>query len=143
MYNGDIECAGGMDMKYLFLFIIALPAIEISVLLLSGHLIGIWFTLLLILVTGVLGLFLAKRQGLETWRKAQEQIQYGYMPGNEIIDGICILIGGVFLVLPGLISDVMGILLLLPLTRNLLKPLVIRFIMNRINRGKVTVIRYK
>lgn len=130
-------------MKYLFLFIIALPAIEIYVLLLSGHLIGIWFTLLLIIVTGVLGLFLAKRQGLETWRKAQEQIQYGYMPGNEIIDGICILIGGVFLVLPGLISDVMGILLLLPLTRNLLKPLVIRFIMNRINRGKVTVIRYK
>ena len=95
-------------MKYLFLLIIVLPAIEIAVLLLSGHLIGVWLTLLLILVTGALGLFLAKRQGIETWRKAQEQMQYGYMPGNEIIDGICILIGGIFLVLPGLISDVIG-----------------------------------
>ena len=66
-------------------------------------------------------MFLAKRQGIETWRKAQEQMQYGYMPGNEIIDGICILIGGIFLVLPGLISDVIGIILLLPLTRNMLK----------------------
>lgn len=130
-------------MKYLFFLIIVLPAIEISVLLLSGHLIGFWPTLLLILVTGALGLFLAKRQGIETWKKAQEQTQYGYMPGNEIIDGICILIGGIFLVLPGLISDVMGIILLLPLTRNLLKPIVIRFIMNRMNQGKVRVIRYK
>lgn len=130
-------------MKYLFFLIIVLPAIEISVLLLSGHLIGVWLTLLLILVTGALGLFLAKGQGLETWRKAQEQMQFGYMPGNEIIDGICILIGAIFLVLPGLISDVLGIILLLPLTRNLLKPIVIRLIMNRMNRGKVTVIRYK
>ena len=130
-------------MKYLFLLIIVLPAIEISVLLLSGHLIGVWFTLLLILVTGALGLFLAKRQGIETWRKAQEQMQYGYMPGNEIIDGICIFIGSVFLVLPGLISDVIGIILLLPFTRNILKPIVIRLIRNRMNRGKVTVIRYK
>ena len=130
-------------MKYLVFLIIVLPAIEIAVLLLSGHLIGIWFTLLLILITGALGLFLAKRQGMETWRKAQEQIQYGYMPGNEIIDGICILIGGIFLVLPGLISDIIGIILLLPFTRNLLKPVVIRLIMNRMNRGKVTVIRYK
>lgn len=143
MYNNDIECAGGMDMKYLFFLIIVLPAIEISVLLLSGHFIGVWSTLLLILATGAIGLFLAKRQGLETWKKAQEQIQYGYMPGNEIIDGICILIGGILLVLPGLISDIVGIILLLPLTRNLLKPIVIRFIMNRMNRGKVRVIRYK
>ncbi len=130
-------------MKYLFLLIIVLPAIEISVLLLSGHLIGVWFTLLLILITGALGLILAKRQGMETWRKAQEQMQYGYMPGNEIIDGVCILIGGVFLVLPGLISDIIGIILLLPFTRNILKPFVIRLIRNRMNRGKVTVIRYK
>ena len=130
-------------MKYLLFLIIALPAIEISVLLLSGYLIGAWLTLVLILVTGVLGLLLAKRQGFETWRKAQEQMSYGYMPGNEIIDGICILIGGVFLVLPGLISDLVGIILLLPFTRNLLKPIVIRLIMNRMNRGKVTLIRYK
>lgn len=130
-------------MKYLFFLIILLPVIEIAVFLLSGYLIGMWFTLLLILIAGALGLFLVKRQGLETWRKAQDQIQNGYMPGNEILDGICIFIGGIFLVLPGLISDVISIILLLPPTRNILKPFVIRLIMNRMNRGKVKIIRYK
>ena len=143
MYNGDIECAGGMNMKYLLILIILLPIIEIAVLLLSGHLIGIWFTLLLIFVAGALGLFLAKQQGLETWRKAQEQIQHGYMPGNEIIDGICILLGGILLVIPGLISDILGILFLLPFTRRFIKPLVVRMIMNKMNRGKITIISNK
>lgn len=130
-------------MKNLFFLIILLPVIEITVLLLSGHLIGVWFTLLLIFAAGALGLFLAKQQGLETWRKAQEQIQHGYMPGDEIIDGICILIGGVLLVIPGLISDFIGILFLLPFTRRFIKPLVIRMIMNKMNRGKVTIITNK
>lgn len=130
-------------MKYLVSLIVILPIIEIAVLLLSGHLIGVWPTLLLILVTGVIGLFLAKRQGMDTWRKAQEQLKDGYMPGNEIIDGICILIGGLFLVLPGLISDFIGIILLLPFTRGIIKPIVLRMIMNRVNRGKVTIIRYR
>lgn len=130
-------------MKFLFSLIILLPVIEITVLLLSGQLIGVWFTLLLILAAGAIGLFLAKQQGLETWRKAQEQIQYGYMPGNEIIDGICILIGGVLLVIPGLISDVIGIIFLLPLTRKFIKPLIIRMIMNKMNRKKITIISNK
>lgn len=130
-------------MKYMLFLLIALPVVEIAILLLSGHLIGIWPTLLLIIITGVFGVFLAKRQGVETLRKAQEQMRYGSMPGHEIIDGICILIGGVFLLLPGFVSDIIGIILLLPFTRNLFKPLVIGFIMNRMNRGRVNIIRYK
>lgn len=130
-------------MKYFLLLIIALPAIEISILLLSGHFIGIWPTLCIILLTGILGIFLAKRQGTATIRRAEEQMRYGSMPGNEILDGICILIGSILLLLPGFLSDIVGIILLLPFTRNLLKPLVIAYITNRMNRGKVTIIRYR
>ena len=130
-------------MKYFLLFIIAMPVIEIIVLLLSGNLIGFWPTLFLIVATGLIGAYLAKRQGMETWKKAQEQIRYGMMPGNEIIDGICIFIGAALLLSPGLISDIMGLILVFPPTRNLLKPIVIRFIMNRMNKGKVTIIRHK
>ncbi|AMM94174.1 FxsA family protein [Peribacillus simplex] len=130
-------------MKYFLLFIIAMPVIEIIVLLLSGNLIGFWPTLFLIVATGLIGAYLAKRQGMETWKRAQEQIRYGMMPGNEIIDGICIFIGAALLLSPGLISDIMGLLLVFPPTRNLLKPIVIRFIMNRMNKGKVTIIRHK
>ncbi|MBL3641268.1 membrane protein FxsA [[Brevibacterium] frigoritolerans] len=130
-------------MKYFLMFIIAMPVVEIIVLLLSGNLIGFWPTLFLIVATGLIGAYLAKRQGMETWRKAQEQIRYGMMPGNEIIDGICIFIGAALLLSPGLISDIMGLILVFPPTRNLLKPIVIRFIMNRMNKGKVTIIRHK
>lgn len=130
-------------MKYFLMFIIAMPVVEIIVLLLSGHLIGFWPTLFLIAATGLIGAYLAKRQGMETWKKAQEQIRYGMMPGNEIIDGICIFIGAALLLSPGLISDIMGLILVFPPTRNLLKPIVIRFIMNRMNKGKVTIIRHK
>ncbi|TKH03281.1 membrane protein FxsA [Peribacillus simplex] len=130
-------------MKYFLMFIIAMPVVEIIVLLLSGNLIGFWPTLILIVATGLIGAYLAKRQGMETWKKAQEQIRYGMMPGNEIIDGICIFIGAALLLSPGLISDIMGLILVFPPTRNLLKPIVIRFIMNRMNKGKVTIIRHK
>ncbi|MEC0346001.1 FxsA family protein [Peribacillus frigoritolerans] len=130
-------------MKYFLMFIIAMPVVEIIVLLLAGNLIGFWPTLFLIAATGLIGAYLAKRQGMETWKKAQEQIRYGMMPGNEIIDGICIFIGAALLLSPGLISDIMGLILVFPPTRNLLKPIVIRFIMNRMNKGKVTIIRHK
>ncbi|MDG4849680.1 FxsA family protein [Peribacillus frigoritolerans] len=130
-------------MKYFLMFIIAMPVVEIIVLLLSGNLIGFWPTLFLIVATGLIGAYLAKRQGMETWKKAQEQIRYGMMPGNEIIDGICIFIGAALLLSPGLISDIMGLILVFPPTRNLLKPIVIRFIMDRMNKGKVTIIRHK
>ena len=130
-------------MKYFLMFIIAMPVVEIIVLLLSGNLIGFWPTLFLIVAKGLIGAYLAKRQGMETWKKAQEQIRYGMMPGNEIIDGICIFIGAALLLSPGLISDIMGLILVFPPTRNLLKPIVIRFIMNRMNKGKVTIIRHK
>ncbi|MFJ7753386.1 FxsA family protein [Peribacillus muralis] len=130
-------------MRYFLLFIIAMPVIEIIVLLLSGKVIGFWPTLFLIIATGLIGAYLAKKQGMETWRKAQEQIRYGMMPGNEIIDGICIFIGAALLLSPGLISDIMGLILVFPPTRNLLKPIVIRFLMNRMNKGKVTIIRHK
>ncbi|WP_285765641.1 FxsA family protein [Peribacillus sp. SI8-4] len=130
-------------MRYFLLFIIAMPVVEIIVLLLSGKVIGFWPTLFLIIGTGLIGAYLAKKQGMETWRKAQEQIRYGMMPGNEIIDGICIFIGAALLLSPGLISDIAGLILVFPPTRNLLKPIVIRFLMNRMNKGKVTIIRHK
>ncbi|MFJ7637537.1 FxsA family protein [Peribacillus sp. NPDC097264] len=130
-------------MKYFLLFIIAMPIIEIIVLLLSGNLIGFWPTLFLIVATGLIGAYLAKRQGMEIWKKAQGQVRQGMMPGNEIVDGICIFIGSALLLSPGLISDVLGLILVFPPTRNLLKPIVIRIMMNRMNKGKVTIIQHK
>ena len=125
-----------MKPKYLLLSIVAFPVIEIIILLLSGKVIGFWATLFALLLMGIVGAYLAKQQGLETLRRAQAQMNVGQLPGNEMINGLCIMIGGILLVLPGFITDLAGLLLILPPTRKLCKPLLMRWITKKINKNK-------
>ncbi|MEK3798143.1 FxsA family protein [Peribacillus sp. FSL H8-0477] len=125
-----------MKPKYLILSIVAFPVIEIIILLLSGKVIGFWATLFTLLLMGIVGAYLAKQQGLETLRRAQAQMNVGQLPGNEMINGLCIMIGGILLVLPGFITDLAGLLLILPPTRKLCKPLLLRWITKKINKNK-------
>ncbi|WP_163101252.1 FxsA family protein [Peribacillus alkalitolerans] len=128
-------------MKYLLLFLIIVPAAEIAILLTAGNTIGVLPTILLIIATGIAGSYLAKQQGLEVIRQAQRQMQYGQMPGNTIIDGICILVGGVLLLTPGFISDSMGFILLLPPTRAMIRPVIVRIFRKMIDKGNIKIIR--
>jgi UPF0716 protein FxsA len=128
-------------MRLLLILIIVIPALEIGVLLLSGKTIGVIPTVLLIILTGVVGAWLAKKQGIETFKKAQQQMQYGQIPGEAIIDGLCILVGGLFLLSPGFVTDLTGILLLFPKSRNLIKPVLLRIIRKMIDRNQITIIR--
>lgn len=128
-------------MRYLFLFIIMIPAAEIGLLMFSGNMIGILPTFLLIILTGIVGAYLAKQQGLETIRKAQEEMRYGNMPGDAILDGICVLIGGTLLLTPGFVTDIAGLLLLIPFTRVYFKKLIGKALMKWFNNGRITIIR--
>lgn len=105
-------------MHWLLLAILIIPAIEIGVFIWIGGLTSPWFVITMIILTGIVGAWLAKLQGLETWRRARLAMNIGQVPGREIIDGICILIGAIFLMAPGFITDIVGFLLLIPLTRN-------------------------
>jgi len=126
--------------RILLALIIVVPALEIWLLISIGQYIGPWLTIILIILTGVLGAWLAKYQGLEALRNAQQKMSYGQMPGDVIIDGLCILVGGVLLLTPGFISDSIGFFLLIPATRNLVKPFIIRGIRNRMDKGQFTII---
>ncbi|WP_010678396.1 FxsA family protein [Bacillus timonensis] len=128
-------------MRVLLALIIIVPALEISVLIFSGKTLGIPITLLLIILTGVIGAWLAKKQGLETLRRAQQQMNYGQVPSEAIMDGICILIGAILLLTPGYLSDLTGFLLLFPKPRNYIKPILVNWIRRRMDRGNFTVIR--
>lgn len=128
-------------MKYFFLFLVLVPAAEIGVLLYSGQTIGVWPTIAMIILTGFLGAYLAKQQGLETIRKTQEQLRRGMMPGDAILDGISVLVGGTLLLTPGFITDIMGILLLAPPTRKFFKVLMMKAFRNWIDKGNIKVIR--
>lgn len=126
--------------RILLALIIVVPALEIWILISAGKLIGAIPTIILIILTGVLGAWLAKYQGISALRNAQQKINNGQMPGDVIIDGLCILIGGVVLLTPGFITDAIGFALLLPPTRNLIKPSILRAIRNRMDRGQFIVI---
>ncbi len=128
-------------MKYIFLILVIVPAAEIGILMFSGQTIGIPATIVLIFLTGFLGAFLAKQQGLETIRKTQEIVRRGMMPGDVILDGISILTGGIFLLTPGFITDILGFLLLAPPTRKFFKALMLKQFRNWIDKGTIKVIR--
>ncbi|UGB29776.1 FxsA family protein [Metabacillus sp. B2-18] len=128
-------------MRLLMFLIIVIPALEIGILILSGNTIGPIPTVLLIILTGVVGAWLAKKQGLETLRKAQQEMQFGQIPGMAIIDGLCILIGGVLLLTPGFITDTVGFLLLFPYSRNKFKPILLTTIRKMIDKNQITIIR--
>ncbi|NMH71843.1 membrane protein FxsA [Bacillus sp. RO2] len=129
--------------RILLALIIVVPALEIWLLITAGKLIGPIPTIMLIILTGVLGAWLAKYQGVSALRSAQEKMNSGQMPGDVIIDGLCILVGGVVLLTPGFITDAIGFALLLPPTRNLIKPSIMRAIRNRMDRGQFIVINRK
>jgi UPF0716 protein FxsA len=128
------------ELRYLFLLIIIIPAAEIGFLLLSGQIIGVWPTVLLIIFTGVLGSYLAKKQGMATFYQLQRQMQTGQLPGEALLDGVCILIGGTLLLTPGFFSDILGFLLLFPATRIFFKKILNRWIQNRIRKGNMRII---
>ena len=128
-------------MKVFILIFILVPAAELGVLLFSGQTIGVWPTLILLIVTGLLGSYLAKKQGINTIRKVQEQIQFGKVPGNEILDGLCVLFGGILLLSPGFLTDILGLILLLPFTRTLIKPFILKLFRKWIDKNTFTIIR--
>lgn len=128
-------------MKYLFLFLIIVPAAEIGILLFSGQVIGVWQTILLIILTGFLGAYITKQQGLETIRKTQQQLRSGIMPGDAILDGVSILVGGTLLLTPGFVTDAFGFMLLAPPTRKFFKVLMMKIFRKWINNGNIKVIR--
>jgi UPF0716 protein FxsA len=95
--------------------------VEIGLLIWVGTKIGVLSVLLLIILTGLLGIIFARIQGFETWNRAIRSMEQHQAPAAEIIDGLCIILGAILLIIPGFISDIIGLCLLFPWTRNLLK----------------------
>ncbi len=110
--------------------------IELAILIEIGSRVGTFHTIMLIISTGVVGALLAQSQGLAVIRKIQEEISFGRPPADELFDGLFVLVGGVLLITPGILTDLIGFAFLLPITRNLIKQLFILKIQNNIARGE-------
>ena len=107
----------------LLLLFLVLPIAELYVIYLVGDAIGIWWTLGLLAADSILGTVLLRSQGRAVWRRFSETMAVGRKPHREVQDGVAVIFGGAFLITPGFLTDILGVVLLLPPTRRL----VIRF----------------
>lgn len=128
-------------MKWLLFLFILIPAIEITVLIGSSHVIGLWSTFAMIVFTGVVGVYLAKRQGFKVLGEIQSKLNRGEMPGEAVLDGIFVFVGGILLVLPGYVTDVLGFICVIPITRALLKSLVMKWMEWKCRKNSTIIIQ--
>ena len=127
-----------MLFRVVLLFLL-LPAIEFMLFIQVEKLIDFWPTVGLILVTGIVGGYLARREGASTWKKMNARLQQGGLPGNEIVDGVIILVAGALLVTPGVLTDVVGFLGLVPPTRRLIRRFLIKRFKGKLETGSMNV----
>ncbi|MFC6441503.1 FxsA family protein [Bowmanella sp. JS7-9] len=122
--------------KLFFLFVL-MPIAEISLLLNVGERIGGWNTVALVILTAAAGAYLVRQQGIETFFTAQQKMQQGQLPGQEMAEGLLLVVAGVLLVTPGFITDGIGFLLAFPLSRKyFVKALMARMVVQTVRHGQ-------
>jgi len=124
---------------WLFLLFVVIPFVDLVLLLRVGSLVGFWPTIAFTIAMGMLGAWLAKREGLRVWRAWRQALAELRTPDEGIIDGVLVIAGGALLITPGLITDFAGFLLLVPFTRRLAARLVRRAVDRRIASGRLQV----
>lgn len=117
----------------LFILFAVLPIIEIALLVNVGEQIGGWNTVAIVIFTAFVGAYMVRREGISTLMQAQQKMQAGAMPGQEMAEGLLLVIAGVLLVTPGFITDGLGFLLSFPLTR----PLIAKSVMKQITASAI------
>lgn len=119
------------------LIFFGIPLLEIYVIIQVGQAIGPWWTILLLIADSLLGGWLIRREGAKAWRGLSEALSSGRMPAKEIADGMLILAGGLLMLSPGFVLDLVGILMILPLTRPIGRRLLTGFVTTRLAGGVI------
>jgi UPF0716 protein FxsA len=116
----------------LFVAFVVVPLVEISVLIQAGQVIGAWWTIALLVADGLLGSWLIKREGARSWESLNTALANGSMPARELADGALILVGGTLMLTPGFVTDLVGMVLILPFTRPVARRMLTRVVARRL-----------
>ncbi len=118
---------------------ILVPIAELAVIIQVGQAIGVWWTILLLIVDSILGAMLMRSQGRAAWRRFNEAVGAARVPAREVADGVLVIFGGALLLTPGFLTDIVGLLFLLPPTRAAIRRIFLRQAMKRISISMVGV----
>jgi|SRR5687767_12702511 len=124
-----------MPIWALILIFIAVPIVELYTIYLVGDAIGVVWTLLLLAADSLLGSLLLRSQGRSVWRRFNDALAAGRVPRREVMDGVLIIFGGAFLITPGFLTDLVGLVLLIPPTRASVRRVVERRLGQRMQVG--------
>lgn len=125
----------------LFLLFTLIPALELYLIIKVGQSIGAFNTLLIIIFTGVLGAYYARQQGFKVFSNIQWKMEQGNLPGDDLVNGAMLLVGGALLITPGFVTDFLGFSLIFPPTREAMKVSVSRYLQKKMERGEIRVYR--
>lgn len=128
-------------MLKLILLIVLVPLVELWVLIEIGKVIGSGATIIIVIATALLGALMVRSQGFHILADIREELEQGVIPGERLFDGLCVLIGGLLLMVPGLITDLGGFLLLIPFTRQLFKDFLRRYLRRAVGSGTFLIRR--
>jgi len=110
----------------LLIIFVLVPILELAVIIQVGQEIGVWWTIAILIADAVLGSLLLRSQGRIAWRRFNVTLQAGRPPAREVLDGVLVIFGGAFLLTPGFITDIFGVIFLLPPTRAIVRRLLVR-----------------
>ncbi len=121
----------------LFLLFTIIPFVELMLLIKIGTMIGMLDTILLIIITGVIGAMMVRAAGIQCLFRIQAHLQKGTFPADELFNGLLILVSGALLITPGLLTDAVGFVLLIPYTRDVIKVWLKRYVKAKIDSGDI------
>ncbi len=117
----------------LFLVFALVPVIELAILIRVGSFIGVFNTVAIVILTALAGAHMVRREGLGVMHRIQQNMQEGTFPGDELLNGAMILIAGALLLTPGFFTDVVGFLLVFPVSRTYIKKAVTPYIKKKMD----------
>src|ERR687886_1506336 len=121
----------------LVLLFIVVPIVELFVIIQVGEAIGVLPTIALLIADSVLGSMLMRSQGRAAWRRFNAAIREGRIPHREVLDGVLVIFGGALLLTPGFVTDILGVILLLPPTRAVVRSVLGRRLLPRLVVGGI------
>ena len=128
-----------MPLQYLIALFVGMPILELALLIRLHGLVGFLPTILLVFLTGIAGAAMVRRQGISTLFEIQREMANGNLPAPQMLDGIMILVAGAFLVTPGLVTDLAGFALLVPVVRERIRFWLRKKLEQKVNSGYIQV----
>lgn len=111
---------------------VVVPLLELYVLIQVGQVIGAWWTILLLVLDSILGGWVIRREGGRAWQALRAAVEQGKLPARELADGVLVVLGGALMLSPGFVTDGLGILLILPVTRPVFRRLLTSYAASRV-----------